>query len=61
MYYDDHTAHNGPEGVELAEAFRPGLTGVPTFVVGDHPLTDLQDRETLEAVIERELVMGEGR
>jgi predicted DsbA family dithiol-disulfide isomerase len=32
-----------------------GVTGVPMFVVGDRTLTGLQDRETLEAVIEEEL------
>jgi predicted DsbA family dithiol-disulfide isomerase len=32
-----------------------GGTGVPLFVIGDQTLTGLQDRETLEAVIEREL------
>lgn len=31
-----------------------GVTGVPMFVVGDQVLTGLQDRETLEAVIEQE-------
>ena len=31
-----------------------GVTGVPMFVVGDQVLTGLQDRETLEAVIEEE-------
>jgi predicted DsbA family dithiol-disulfide isomerase len=32
-----------------------GVTGVPMFVIGDRALTGLQDRETLEAVIEAEL------
>jgi predicted DsbA family dithiol-disulfide isomerase len=32
-----------------------GVTGVPMFVIGDRVLTGLQDRETLEAVIEEEL------
>jgi predicted DsbA family dithiol-disulfide isomerase len=32
-----------------------GVTGVPMFVIGDKVLTGLQDRETLEAVIEEEL------
>ena len=32
-----------------------GVTGVPMFVIGDQVLTGLQDRETLEAVIEEEL------
>lgn len=32
-----------------------GVTGVPMFVVGDRVLTGLQDRETLEAVIEQEM------
>jgi predicted DsbA family dithiol-disulfide isomerase len=31
-----------------------GVTGVPMFVIGDQVLTGLQDRETLEAVIEEE-------
>lgn len=30
-----------------------GVTGVPMFVIGDRVLTGLQDRETLEAVIEQ--------
>ena len=32
-----------------------GVTGVPMFVIGDRVLTGLQDKETLEAVIEEEL------
>ena len=32
-----------------------GGTGVPMFVIGDRTLTGLQDRATLEAVIEEEL------
>ena len=39
-------AATGPQG-------RPH--GVPMFVIGDQVLTGLQDRETLEAVIEEEL------
>ena len=35
-----------------------GVTGVPMFVIGNQVLTGLQDRETLEAVIEEE---GQGR
>jgi predicted DsbA family dithiol-disulfide isomerase len=31
-----------------------GVTGVPMFVIGDRVLTGLQDRETLEVVIEEE-------
>jgi len=31
-----------------------GVTGVPMFVIGSRALTGLQDRETLEAVIEKE-------
>lgn len=31
-----------------------GVTGVPMFVIGDQTLTGLQDKETLEAVIEVE-------
>src|SRR5262249_42049719 len=31
-----------------------GVTGVPMFVIGSQVLTGLQDRETLEAVIEKE-------
>jgi predicted DsbA family dithiol-disulfide isomerase len=33
-----------------------GVTGVPMFVIGDQVLTGLQDRETLEAVIEKERI-----
>jgi predicted DsbA family dithiol-disulfide isomerase len=32
-----------------------GVTGVPMFVIGEQVLTGLQDRETLEAVIEEDL------
>jgi predicted DsbA family dithiol-disulfide isomerase len=32
-----------------------GVTGVPMFVIGEQVLNGLQDRETLEAVIEEEL------
>jgi predicted DsbA family dithiol-disulfide isomerase len=32
-----------------------GVTGVPMFVIGDQSLTGLQDRGTLETVIEEEL------
>ena len=32
-----------------------GVTGVPMFVIGERVLTGLQDRETLETVIEEEL------
>ena len=32
-----------------------GVTGVPMFVIGNQVLTGLQDRGTLEAVIEKEL------
>ena len=35
-----------------------GVTGVPMFVIGSEVLTGLQDRETLEAVIEEELADG---
>ena len=38
-----------------------GVTGVPMFVIGDRVLTGLQDRETLEAVIEAEQQATEGR
>jgi predicted DsbA family dithiol-disulfide isomerase len=37
-----------------------GVTGVPLFVIGSQLLTGLQDRETLEAVIEEELA-GHGQ
>ena len=37
-----------------------GVTGVPMFVVGRHVLTGLQDRETLEAVIGKELAQQDG-
>jgi predicted DsbA family dithiol-disulfide isomerase len=36
-----------------------GVTGVPMFVIGDQVLTGLQDRETLEAVIEEELARND--
>jgi predicted DsbA family dithiol-disulfide isomerase len=32
-----------------------GVSGVPLFVIGEHILTGLQDRGTLEAVIEAEM------
>jgi predicted DsbA family dithiol-disulfide isomerase len=32
-----------------------GVTGVPMFVIGSQVLTGLQDRETLEAVIQEEM------
>lgn len=32
-----------------------GVNRVPMFFIGGHTLTGLQDRETLEAVIEEEL------
>jgi predicted DsbA family dithiol-disulfide isomerase len=35
-----------------------GVTGVPMFVIGGQVLTGLQDRETLEAVIEEESKEG---
>lgn len=35
-----------------------GVTGVPMFVIGEQVLTGLQDKETLEAVIEKELTAG---
>ena len=38
-----------------------GVTGVPMFVIGDQALTGLQDRETLEAVIEEELAASKER
>jgi predicted DsbA family dithiol-disulfide isomerase len=37
-----------------------GVTGVPMFVIGGQVLTGLQDRETLEAVIEEELARRGG-
>ncbi len=37
-----------------------GVTGVPMFEIGSQVLTGLQDRETLEAVIEEELASSEG-
>jgi predicted DsbA family dithiol-disulfide isomerase len=36
-----------------------GVTGVPIFVIGDRVLTGLQDRETLEAVIEEALTASQ--
>ncbi len=38
-----------------------GVTGVPMFVIGAQVLTGLQDRETLEAVIEEELATSKER
>jgi predicted DsbA family dithiol-disulfide isomerase len=35
-----------------------GVTGVPMFVIGDQIVTGLQDRETLETVINEELARG---
>ena len=35
-----------------------GVTGVPMFVIGSQVLTGLQERETLEAVIEAETAAG---
>jgi len=37
-----------------------GVTGVPMFVIGRQRLTGLQDRQTLEAVIEEELARRVG-
>ncbi len=37
-----------------------GVSGVPMFVIGEQVLTGLQDRETLEAVIEEEMARHEG-
>jgi predicted DsbA family dithiol-disulfide isomerase len=37
-----------------------GVTGVPMFVIGGQTLTGLQDKETLEAVIEEELARRAG-
>ena len=39
---------------------KAGGTGVPMFVIGKQVLTGLQDRETLEAVIEKELARLKG-
>jgi predicted DsbA family dithiol-disulfide isomerase len=39
-----------------------GVTGVPMFVIGGQTLTGLQDKETLQAVIEEEMAgSGGGR
>jgi predicted DsbA family dithiol-disulfide isomerase len=38
-----------------------GVSGVPMFVIGEHVLTGLQDRDTLEAVIGEELARQVGR
>ena len=38
-----------------------GVSGVPMFVIGSRVLTGLQDRETLEAVIDEELVASKER
>ena len=37
-----------------------GVSGVPMFVIGGRTLTGLQDRETLEAVIDEELGTSKG-
>jgi predicted DsbA family dithiol-disulfide isomerase len=37
-----------------------GVTGVPMFVIGARVMTGLHDRETLEAVIDREAAAGPG-
>jgi predicted DsbA family dithiol-disulfide isomerase len=37
-----------------------GVTGVPMFVIGEQVLTGLQDRETLEAAIERAAASSHG-
>lgn len=36
-----------------------GVSGVPMFVIGEQELTGLQDRETLEAVIDEELTSND--
>lgn len=41
----------------LRHAYEAAVTGVPMFVIGNQVLTGLQSRETLEAVIEGELVV----
>ena len=38
-----------------------GVSGVPMFVIGEHVLTGLQDRGTLEVVIDEELARSRGR
>ncbi len=38
-----------------------GVSGVPMFVIGGQVLTGLQDRETLQSVIEEELARSVGR
>jgi predicted DsbA family dithiol-disulfide isomerase len=35
-----------------------GVTGVPLFVIGDRMLSGLQDRETLDSVIDEQLAMS---
>ena len=40
----------------LRHAYQAGVTGVPMFVIGSQVLTGLQERETLETVIEKELI-----
>jgi predicted DsbA family dithiol-disulfide isomerase len=35
-----------------------GVTGVPMFVIGSQVLTGLQDRHTLEMLIQKELAHG---
>src|SRR5262249_22738730 len=54
---EDREAHQR----ELRHAYEEaGVTGVPMFVIGDRTLTGLQDRETLESVIEEQLARGGG-
>jgi predicted DsbA family dithiol-disulfide isomerase len=43
----------------LRHAYEEGVTGVPMFVIGEQVLTGLQDRKTLEAVIEEELARND--
>jgi predicted DsbA family dithiol-disulfide isomerase len=38
-----------------------GVTGVPMFIIGERVLNGLQDRDSLEAVIDEELATSEGR
>jgi predicted DsbA family dithiol-disulfide isomerase len=50
---DTQVPGGAPAGVQHAYE-EEGVTGVPMFVIGSQVLTGLQDRETLEAVIEEE-------
>ena len=52
----DLPKYRQPHQQALRHAYQEaGITGVPMFVIGSQVLTGLQDRATLEAVIEEEM------